>query len=65
MKTLVRTRVVGGSIMVTVPKEVVEVEDIQEGEILEAEFRKIKKSGFGILKGMKPFTKEDEWSGDD
>ena len=34
-RTLVKARKVGGSIMVTIPKEVVEQEEIREGELVE------------------------------
>ena len=57
---LVKTRRVGGSLVVTLPKELVESKKIKEGEILEIAIRKVKKDGFGVLRGMKPFTVEDE-----
>ncbi len=60
MKTLTRTRAIGGSLVVTIPKEIIKEENIREGELVEIEVGKIKKSGFGILKGMRAFTKEDE-----
>lgn len=46
--------------MVTIPKEIVETESIQEGEIIKIKVEKIKKSGFGILRGIGKFSKEDE-----
>lgn len=57
---LVKTRRVGGSLVVTLPKELVESKKIKEGEILEIMVKKIKKNGFGVFKGMKSFTVEDE-----
>jgi antitoxin component of MazEF toxin-antitoxin module len=51
---------VGGSLVVTIPKKVVESKKIKEGEIVEITIKKVRKDGFGILKGMKPFTAEDE-----
>ncbi len=63
MKTLAKTRAIGGSLVVTIPKEIVEKESIQEGELIEIEVEKIKKSGFGLLRGMRAFTKEDELKG--
>lgn len=63
MKTLTKTRAIGGSLVVTIPKEIVEKESIQEGELIEIEVEKIKKSGFGLLRGMRAFTKEDELKG--
>ncbi len=59
-RTTAKTRKVGGSIMVTIPKEVVEQEDIHEGDLVEVEVRKARKSGFGILPGIGPMTREDE-----
>ena len=59
-KTLVKTRAVGGSLIVTIPKEVAEAEGLKEGELVEIEVEKVKKSFFGAAKGVGPFTKEDE-----
>ena len=60
MKTLTRTRAIGGSLIVTIPIEIVREESIKEGELVSIEVEKIRKSGFGILKGMRSFKKEDE-----
>jgi len=57
---LVKTRKVGGSLVVTLPKEVVESKKIRKGEILEIVVKKVRKDGFGVFRGMKPFTVEDE-----
>lgn len=46
--------------MVTLPKELVENEKIKEGEIVKIRVKKLRKDGFGILKGVGPFTVEDE-----
>jgi antitoxin component of MazEF toxin-antitoxin module len=59
-KALTKTRKVGGSIVVTLPKELVEGQKIKEGEVVEVTVRKFRKEGFGVLKGVKPFTAEDE-----
>lgn len=56
----VKTRKVGGSIVITLPKKLVESKKIKEGELLEITIKKVKIDGFGALKGMKPFTVEDE-----
>jgi len=61
METVTRTRRIGGSLVVTIPKEIVREEGIQEDEIVKIEVKKMKKSGFGIFKGMRSFTKEDEF----
>ena len=59
-KALTKTRKVGGSLVVTLPKELVEGQKIKEGEVVEVTIRKFRKEGFGVLKGVKPFTAEDE-----
>jgi antitoxin component of MazEF toxin-antitoxin module len=57
---LAKTRKVGGSLVVTLPKELVETEKIKEGEIIKIKVKKLRKNGFGLLKGVGPFTAEDE-----
>ena len=57
---LAKTRKVGGSLVVTLPKELVETQKIKEGEIIEISVKKLRKDGFGILKGVGPFTTQDE-----
>ena len=51
--------------MVRLPKEVVQQEDIHEGEMVEVDVRKAKKSFFGITPGIGPFTQEDKMSDHD
>ena len=62
MKAVTRTRAVGGSLMVTIPKELVKEEGLTEGVLIEIEVIKPnkKESFFGALKGIGPFTKKDE-----
>ncbi len=57
---LAKTRKVGGSIVVTLPKEIVDLQQIKENEYVEITIKKYRKDGFGILKGMASFTVEDE-----
>ena len=57
---LTKTRKVGGSLVVTLPKELVESKKIKEGEIVEITVKKVRKDGFGVLKGLAPFTAKDE-----
>jgi hypothetical protein len=59
-KYLTKTQKVGGSIMVTLPKKLVETQKIRENEYVEVTVKKCRKDGFGILKGMKPFSAKDE-----
>lgn len=58
--SVTKTRKVGGSLVVTIPKKLVESKKIREGEIVEIAINRIRKDGFGVLKGMKPFMEEDE-----
>ena len=60
--SLAKTRRVGGSLVVTLPKELVESRKIKEGEIIEIIVRKVRKEGFAALKGMSSFTAGDELS---
>ena len=57
---LVKTRRVGGSLVVTLPKEVTESKGIKEGEIVEIIVKKLRIDGFGALRGIGPFTADDE-----
>lgn len=63
MEVLAKLRKVGGSVMATIPKEVVEHESLYPGETVKLEIKKVKKSALGIAKGMRSFTKEDEFKG--
>ena len=53
------TRKVGGSFIVTIPKEIVDTESIQEGERIKICVEKIKETGFGLFKGIGEFTSKD------
>ncbi len=59
LKTLAKTRRIGGSIVVTIPANIVQNEQIQEDEVVELEVRKLRKNYFGALKGIGSFKKED------
>jgi antitoxin component of MazEF toxin-antitoxin module len=59
-RVIVRTRKVGGSIVVSIPKEATEQEGITEGELVELEVKKARKDWFGATRGVGRFTKEDE-----
>jgi len=63
MEGIAKVRAVGGSLMVTIPKEIVRMESIQDGQIVKIEVEKVRRTGFGALKGIGPFTKEDELKG--
>ncbi len=55
---IVKARAIGGSIVVRIPREIVKEENIREGELVKIEVEKVKKSYFGVLKGMKSHKHE-------
>jgi antitoxin component of MazEF toxin-antitoxin module len=59
-ESIVRARKLGGSLVVTIPKEVAMQEGIVEGEAVRLRVKRVNKDWFGALKGVGPFTKEDE-----
>lgn len=58
-----KTRAIGGSLVVTIPIEIVKSQKIQENEEIEITVRKAKKDFFGAFRGVGKFTKEDELKG--
>ncbi len=60
IKSLAKTRKVGGSIVVTIPSEVVKTEQIEEDQWIEIEVRKHKKSYFGALKGIGSYNRDED-----
>ena len=60
MESITKLRKVGGSIVATVPKKIIELERLMPGQIVKIKVEKIKKSFFGAAKGIGSFTKEDE-----
>ena len=63
MKTIIKARKIGGSLIVTIPREIVEIEGIKENQFVEIEIQRPKKSFFGISKKISPFSKEDKFKG--
>ncbi len=63
MEVLTKTKKVGGSLMITIPKAVVEQEQLKENQTVTIEIKRTKVSGFGIRKGIAPFSKEDKFKG--
>jgi hypothetical protein len=59
-EVIVRARKLGGSLVVTIPRDIVKDEGIKEGEAVRVAISKVEKDWFGSLKGIGPFTKEDE-----
>ena len=60
MNSITKLRKVGGSIVATVPKKLVETENLEEGQLVKIAVTKIKKNRFGSCKGIGSFTKEDK-----
>jgi len=60
METISKVRAIGGSLMVRIPKDLVKLESIQNGQLVKIKLEKVRKSFFGALKGIGKFTKEDE-----
>ena len=60
MEGITKLRKVGGSIVATVPKKVIELEGLIQGQSVKIKVEKIRKSFFGAAKGIGSFTKEDE-----
>ena len=54
------TKRIGGSIMVRIPKDVVEQEGIGENESIDLSVRKSRRDFFGAMPGLKPWTKADK-----
>lgn len=59
MEALTKTRAVGGSLVVTIPIEIVREENLGENEVVEIQVKKRKKSYFGIFKGIGKFSEKD------
>jgi antitoxin component of MazEF toxin-antitoxin module len=58
--SLVKVRKVGGSLVVTIPREIVLAEGIKEGEFVLLDIKKAKKSWFGVAPSIGSFTAIDE-----
>jgi antitoxin component of MazEF toxin-antitoxin module len=63
--SVTKTRKVGGSLVVTIPKKLIESKKIKEGELIEISVKKVKIDGFGAFRGLKSFTAEDELNAHD
>ena len=59
LKSFSRIRSIGGSLVVTIPKEIVREKSLNDGELVELEIEKPKRDFFGALKGIGSFTRED------
>ena len=64
MRMTARTRRIGGSLMVIIPKEMVEVEQLSEGQEVEIQVKKVKKKDFsecfGMFKGIGSWSRAED-----
>ncbi|PIN81534.1 hypothetical protein COV11_01880 [Candidatus Woesearchaeota archaeon CG10_big_fil_rev_8_21_14_0_10_30_7] len=60
MESITELRKVGGSVIATIPKQLVDLENLAPGQKVRIEVKKIKKSFFGAAKGIGSLTKEDK-----
>jgi hypothetical protein len=58
--TIQPTKKIGGSLMVRIPKEIVDAEHILPGEEVKLTVQKIRKDWFGAFPGLKPWNKEED-----
>lgn len=63
MAAITRIRVLGGSLAVTIPVELVRQQELHEDEVVEIILKKQRKDYFGALKGVGKFTEKDRARG--
>lgn len=59
LKSVSRIRSIGNSLVVTIPREIVKEKGLIEGELIELEIERPAVEGFGALKGIGSFSRED------
>ncbi len=57
---IVKAKKIGGSIMILVQKDIIDIEKINEGDTLQVSIKKIKPSFFGAFPTLTPFDKEKD-----
>lgn len=63
-ETVGKVRRVGGSLMVTIPREVAAAEGISEGTTVHVRIAKKRRSAFGALPRLAPGRHEGDWGHD-
>lgn len=58
--TIAKTRTIGGSLVVTIPAEVVKLQNLKDGEYIEIKVRKKKRDYFGAFRGIGPYIREED-----
>jgi len=56
---ITKTRKIGGSLVVTIPREIVRAERLVENQEVEIKIRKRRKDFFGALKEIESFSESD------
>jgi len=59
-RTIVKTRKIGGSIVVRIPKDVADKEGIKEDEFVEIDVKKARREWYGTFPTLKKFSREEE-----
>ena len=57
METIQTAKKIGGSLMIRIPKDIVENQSIKPGEKVKVDIKKLRKDWFGTVPGLKPFDK--------
>jgi hypothetical protein len=57
---IAKTRKIGGSLVVTIPVEIIKDQNIEEGETIEIKVKKRKKDYFGALKGIGHYNRKED-----
>ena len=60
MQSITKLRKVGGSIVATIPKEIIELKGLTPGQNVVIKVEKVRKSFLGAAKGIGSFTREDK-----
>jgi antitoxin component of MazEF toxin-antitoxin module len=60
METIQKTTKIGGSVMVRIPKDIIELEQIKPGEMVKLNIQKFKKSWFGAFPKLTDFNKKED-----
>ena len=60
MAALTKIRVLGGSLAVTIPIDLVRTAGLKKDELVEIKVKKVKKNYFGALKGIGSYKREDD-----
>ncbi|MBI4139774.1 hypothetical protein HY483_02315 [Candidatus Woesearchaeota archaeon] len=60
MESITVLRKVGGSLVTTIPRKIVDLEQLSSGQAVRIVVEPVRKSFFGAVKGIGSFTKNDE-----